>query len=162
MTDGSTTNPVQKDQEAPLSFGPLTGYIGYNIRVLQAEIFRDLPDRMGDLDLTPGEFSLLALVGANPGISQVRLVAVYRLDKSTVSHAVAKMVRRGLIRTDRSRTDRRFHALSLTGEGATALDGATRAVEAQERQMESVLTADERQALMSMLKRISATFSGDD
>src|SRR3990167_7872461 len=80
-----------------INFGPLPHYLGYQIRQAQAAVFRDLMTSIADLKVTPGEFGLLTMLDVNPGISQVELAAVYNLDKSTLSLAVGRLVKRGLV-----------------------------------------------------------------
>ncbi len=144
-------------QEAPrvMSFGPLLGYLGYQIRQAQAAVFRDLTASIANLGVTPGEYGLLTMVDENPGISQVDLVAVYRLDKSTLSLAVSRLVKRGLVRRMRSRSDRRYYALWLQPAGRGLLQKVRARVEAQERTMDSALHRGERALLLDMLQRVS-------
>lgn len=136
----------------------LPDYLGYQIRQAQTSVFRDFARMMADVGVAPGEFSLLTTINANPGISQNRLVRAYQLDKSTLSLAINKLVKRGLIRRTPDERDRRYFSLWLTGEGLTAMARATERVENQERVMDGVLQPGEREALLDMLRRISRAF----
>ena len=138
-----------------INFGPLPHYLGYQIRQAQAAVFRDLMTSIADIKVTPGEFSLLAMLDVNPGISQVDLAAVYKLDKSTLSLAVGRLVKRGLVRRTRSREDERYYALWLLRPGRLLLQRMRERVEAQEQTMDAVLRRGERQHLLDMLQRIS-------
>lgn len=139
----------------PITFGPLPGYLGYQIRQAQVAVFRDLVASITDLEVTPGEYSLLTLLDENPGISQIDLGAVYGLDKSTLSLAVARLVRRGLVRRTRDPDDKRYYALWLLPLGRSLLRRARARVEEQERAMDAVLRRGERRYLLDMLRRIS-------
>lgn len=139
-----------------LDLDNLAGYLGYQLRQAQAVSFRNLTPPLRALGITPGEFSLLSIVDGNPGVGQHDLVQVYRLDKSTLSVAVAALVRRELIRQQRDRGDRRRLTLHLTDEGCEMLGRATRIVEDQERRMAAVLAPGERDAVMDALRRIVA------
>lgn len=138
-----------------ISFGPLPGYLGYQIRQAQAAVFRNLMASITDLELTPGEYSLLTMLDENPGISQVDLVAVYHLDKSTLSLAVGRLVKRGLVRRTRSRDDERYFALWLEQPGRVLLQRVRARVEAQERTMDAALRRGERKLLLDMLGRVT-------
>jgi DNA-binding MarR family transcriptional regulator len=140
------------------SFGPLLGYLGYQIRQAQAAIFRDLTAATADLDLTPGEFGLLAMIDANPGISQIDLAAIHKLDKSTLSLAVTRLAKRGLIRRARSPDDDRANRLFLRKQGVSLLRGMRERIEVQERTMDAVLRPGERELILDALKRISHAF----
>ncbi|MBZ0216953.1 MAG: MarR family winged helix-turn-helix transcriptional regulator, partial [Fimbriimonadaceae bacterium] len=110
------------------------------------------------IGVTPGEFSLLALVSENPGIHQISLVRVYKLDKSTLSNSIKDLKNRKLIRQIRDRNDRRYYGLWLTEFGEAVLARATVRVEAQEHRMDSVLLPGEREQLLEQLSRISRAF----
>jgi DNA-binding MarR family transcriptional regulator len=143
----------------PVRFGPLPGYLGYQIRQAQVAIFRDLAATTATLNVTPGEYGLLSLVDANPGISQIDLAQVYGLDKSTLSQAVTRLHKRGLVRRTRSADDGRYYGLWLTPSGARLLAGARAHVEAQEKAMDHVLRPGERSQMLDMLARISRVFN---
>jgi DNA-binding MarR family transcriptional regulator len=143
---------------APLHFGPLPGYLGYQIRQAQTAIFRDLAASTATLNVTPGEYGLLSLVDANPGVSQIDLAQIYRLDKSTLSLAVTRLHKRGLVRRVRSAQDGRYYGLWLTPSGSRLLGNVRAHVEAQERAMDRILRAGERVRMLDMLERISRIF----
>lgn len=166
-SNGTRRKPASaaKEQRRPkrpfngaVKFGPLPGYLGYQIRQAQTAIFRDLVASTSKLNVTPGEYGLLSLLDANPGISQIDLAQVYGLDKSTLSLAVSRLGRRGLVRRTRSRTDGRYYALWLTRAGTSLLRRVRAHAEAQEKTMDSVLRAGERAQLLDMLTRISRVF----
>lgn len=145
--------------ERAIDFGPLPSYLGYQIRQAQTAIFRDLATSTARLNVTPGEYGLLSLVDANPGISQIDLVQVYRLDKSTLSLAVSRLVKRGLVERRRSREDGRYYALWVREPGHRLLGRVRVHVEAQERAMDAALRRGERRHLLDMLRRISGVFN---
>ena len=125
-------------------------------------MFVDFARVTGDLDLTPGQFSLLMLLAANPGISQIGLSRAFGLDKSTVSPSIDRLEKRGLVERTRTPNDRRFYALHLTPAGRDLLMRATERVERQEDMMASALTPDERRAMIDMLQRVEAAlFAGE-
>jgi len=145
-----------------VSLGPLPEYIGYQIRQAQSAIFRDLQSSFEEFKTTPGEFSLLSLIEANPGIAQVDLATLYRLDKSTLSLVVTRVVKRGLVERRPDPEDGRCMSLWLRRPGQTLLARMRRCVEAQEQLMDKVLERGERQRLISMLDRISFAFLYQD
>lgn len=140
------------------SFGPLLGYLGYQIRQAQAAVFRDLTAATADLEVTPGEYSLLTMIDANPGISQIDLAAIHKLDKSTLSLAVTRLVKRGLIRRVRSSDDDRANRLFLRAAGCGLLERVRERVEAQERTIDTALRPGERERMLDALQRISRVF----
>src|SRR3546814_2563087 len=89
-------------ESAEIDFAVLPGYVGYNLRRTQAAVFRDFARVIGDLDITPGQFGLLTLLAANPGISQIELSRAVGLDKSTVTPPIDRLQARGLLEIGRA------------------------------------------------------------
>ncbi|MBF0356119.1 MAG: MarR family transcriptional regulator [Alphaproteobacteria bacterium] len=147
--------PTQAD---PVDFAGLRSYIGYMARQAQTAVFRDFARITEETGLTPGEFSLLTLIGANPGINQITLVTLHNLDKSTLSLAIRDLMRQELIERKKDSRDGRYYALRLTRQGALQLEKATALVEEQERKMDATLKAGERAQLLDMLRRLSKAF----
>jgi len=141
-----------------IKFGRLPGYIGYQVRQAQSAVFRDISRALKDIAVTPGEFSLLAMLETNPGVNSVTLAKIYQLDKATLSLAIKSLVRRGIIRSTRSADDRRYYSLKLTPAGRAVLRRVTRRIERQERTMDAVLAPGERRRLLDLLQRISHAF----
>ena len=157
MTD-KQADSSDKPAAREVRFGPLPDMLGYQIRQAQTAVFRDFAVTMADLDVSPGEFSLLTLIDANPGASQTRLASVYRVDKSTLSLRIAGLVKRGLVRRSRSRIDQRYYALWLAESGRRLLAKVRKHVDRQEQTMADTPGPGERELLLDMLKRISHAF----
>ena len=141
-----------------VNLGKLPDYLGYQTRQAQAAVWRDFPRLMKDVGITPGEFGLLTLINANQGINQISLARVYKLDKSTLSYAINRLVDRDLIRRTREKEDRRHYALWLTDQGQDTLQGATEKVEEQERAMDAALEPGERELLLELLQKVARAF----
>lgn len=161
LAGGAASGAKHELRADRINYGKLPDYLGFNLRRAQAAMFVDFARVTGDLDLTPGQFSLLMLLAANPGISQIGLSRAFGLDKSTVSPSIDRLEKRGLVERNRTPNDRRFYALHLTPAGRDLLMRATERVERQEDRMASALTPDERRVLIDMLQRVEAAlFAG--
>jgi DNA-binding MarR family transcriptional regulator len=145
-----------ENQQKPIELAGLPDYLGYQIRQAQTAAFRDIEAKMKTIGVTPGEFGLLTIVNANPGINQKTLTGLYGLDKSTLSYAVNRLVDRKWINSKRDPEDGRYFGLWLTAVGRKKAGAATAHIEKQENLMDAVLAKGERQQLLSMLIRISA------
>jgi DNA-binding MarR family transcriptional regulator len=141
--------------------GPLPGYLGYNLRRAQAASFRHLDATAAGIDLSPGQFSLLTFLAANPDTSQTTIARVFGIDKSTLSPVLDAFARRGLITRKRADHDRRTNAIRLTGVGAALLARMRARVEAQEALMAATLAPEERARLLDMLRRITDALEAD-
>lgn len=153
--DPQPGNASPKPGSDGVALGPLPTYVGYNLRRAQAASFRHLEHLARDLNLTPGQFSLLALLAGNPGISQKALSRVSGVDTSTMSPALESLARRGLINRARAARDRRSYSLSLSPAGEEMLAAMRQHVERQERAMADALAPGERDRLLVMLERIA-------
>jgi DNA-binding MarR family transcriptional regulator len=138
------------------ALGPLPDYVGYALRRAQTASFRHLERSAGDLALTPGQFSQLAAIEANPGINQRTLALLFGLDKSTLSPAMETLAARGLVQRARDPADGRAWALSLTAQGRQLLARMRARIEAQERVIAAALAPAERRRLLAALRRIEA------
>lgn len=141
--------------------GPLPTYLGYNLRRAQAASFRHLDVTAAGIDLSPGQFSLLTFLEANPDASQTTIARVFGIDKSTLSPVLDAFAKRGLITRRRAEHDRRTNAIRLTGEGLALLARMRARVEAQEALMAAALEPEEHARLLDMLKRITDVLEAD-
>src|SRR3989338_2705904 len=135
----NATGPKAGQALAEIDFGKLPGYIGYQVRQAQSAVFRDLMRALRNTGGTPGEFSLLTLLRANPGINSITLTRIYQLDKATLSLSIKGLTARGLIASTRHPNDRRYYGLALTRAGRALLRRVTRFIERQERTMDAML-----------------------
>lgn len=147
---------VQVPAEAPLNLGGLDGYLGFHLRLAQEASFQAFARRTGEADLRPGRFAILVLIDANPGISQTELGAAAGRDKSTLTPALVDLERRGLVRRERAAHDRRSYALTLTDAGQEVLRTLSRHAAAHDRQLDSLVGEENKQAFMAILRRIIA------
>jgi DNA-binding MarR family transcriptional regulator len=108
-----------------------------------------------DLDLAPGQYSVLLLIGLNPGLSQMDLAAATGLDGSTLVPITNRFEKLGWIRRTRRKEDRRFYSLRVTPAGQAVLDNARPIIDAHERRLVSGLTERERDTLIDLLSRIT-------
>lgn len=147
-----------EDSHRPVERGPLPGFFGYNLRIAQTAVFAHFAETVGQLDgedISPGRFSLLTLLGANPGINQTDLSRAVGLDKSTLTPALDQLERKGIIIRQRTASDRRTYALSLSPKGQALLARLTTRVLKHEETIVAPLTAGERATLLRLLKKVA-------
>ena len=105
-----------------LSLGRLGDFVGFRLRRIQNQLSRDFMAITADEKLRSGLFSALAIIAANPGLSQITLAREVGLDKSLAVAAVDELEKRGWAVRQRSTVDRRRHALFITEAGEAFLD----------------------------------------
>lgn len=143
-----------------MEIGSLAELVGYQLRQAQSALFRDFTSISTRFGISPGEFSLLTLIKANPGVCQSDLTSMYKVDKSTISLSIGGLAKRGLVYRTRSESDNRYYTLWLTDVGRKLLEMVSAQVDAQERAMDAVLRPGERGCLLDMLRRIAGAFEG--
>lgn len=147
------SDPVA-EPEGEIDLGILSEIIGFRIRRIQNHLSRSLSALLNDPDLRPGVFSTLALIAANPGLSQKTLSREVGFDKASVVAILDNMEARGWTRRQRSTTDRRRHHLFVTPEGETALGRMTELVRQNEAEAHATLTSEEQATLGVLLDKL--------
>lgn len=137
-----------------LSLGRLGDFVGFRLRRIQNQLSRDLAAVTGEYKLRQGLFSALAIVSANPGLSQIRLAREIGLDKSAAVMVVDEIEKRGWAQRRRSTVDRRRHALYTTEAGEAFLKDMFERLNAVEGDVLTCLSGTELHVLSEMLDRI--------
>lgn len=140
-----------------IDFDELPTYVGYQVRRAQARIFGEFAARLGDLDLTPGLFGVLTLIRANPGITQVALAAAFGVDKSTLSPVIVRLEKRGLVRREVLKSDRRYHGLYFESAAETAFLAARDTFRALEADVAARLSKAEQRELTRLLAKLQGS-----
>lgn len=134
--------------------GILSELLGYHLRRAQLAVFADFARSMTGIDLTPGQFGVLARIAANPGLSQSALGRAIGIERSSVVAVIDRMEKRKLVVRGKTEGDRRANALSLSAEGAKLFRDASRRVRAHERRIVRGLTPAEARVLATLLRKI--------
>jgi DNA-binding MarR family transcriptional regulator len=140
-----------------ISLGRLGEFIGFRLRRIQNHLSSEFAPESGRSGLRPGEFSALAIISANPGLSQVMLSREVGLDKSATVMVIDDLEKQGLAERRRSPVDRRRHALYTTERGEAALAGMFDKLETVERDVLTALEPDDLHLLNAFLDRIYKT-----
>lgn len=136
------------------SEGILPELLGYQLRRTQLEVFADFERAMSGIDLTPGQFGVLARISANPGLTQSALGRAVGLERSTVVAVIDKLERRKLVVRGEAEGDRRANALMLSEDGQTLFREATRRVRQHERRIARHLSPAEAKSLAALLRKM--------
>lgn len=138
-----------------IALGPLENHLGYFVRRLQVWIFQDFVRTLAAHDIRPAQFSVLVVIGANPGLSQADIADTLGIERARLVRLLDGLEKRGLMRREGSPVDRRSHALFLTEAGATAL-GPIKALAAEhEAHLTERLGREKHDALLAALRQVS-------
>ena len=129
--------------------------VGHLLRRSQQRAVDLFVDEVGEAGPTPRQFAVLLSVHQNPGINQTDLVRMTGIDRSTLTEILRRLGRRGLIRRERQKEDRRTNALHLTKAGRAAMESSVAAVERAQQRILEPIPAAERAAAMRVLERLA-------
>lgn len=151
------SQPLERAGEsAPVrvSLGRLGDFVGFRLRRVQNQLSRNFAMVTANEGLRSGLFSSLAIIEANPGISQSELSHEVGLDKSVTVTIVDEMEKFGWAERRRSPQDRRRHALYITPAGAAKLSHLFSLMDETEAAVLHQLSPGEMQLLSELLDRM--------
>lgn len=130
----------------------LPDLLGYQLRRVQLAAFRDFDRHVGVLGVSPGRVGVLALIEANPGVTQSELARAVGLDRSTMVPLLDGFEKRRVVERRRG-ADRRTNGLWLTQAGKRLVVEIKRRIAAHEKRIAAGLSREERTQLLALLKK---------
>jgi len=101
--------------------------------------------------LTLRQFSVLAAIATDPGLSQSALVRITGIDRSTLADMMSRMEKRGLVTRTASALDARALSIHLSQNGAAMLRGMDKHARAADAAILDLLPKTKRRALLAIL-----------
>jgi DNA-binding MarR family transcriptional regulator len=144
------------EPQAGVDYGPLDGWVGFHLRLAQNASFQAFAREARGIDVSPGRFATLMLIGLNPGISQTALSRANARDKSSLTPVLEDLERRKLIRRVRPKSDRRSYRLLLTSAGERLLKQLTACATTHDRNLDRIIGLRERERFLRTLKKLVA------
>ena len=112
-------------------------------------------ERLGELGMEPRLLRFVHHLHDAEGLRQEDLSVETGLDKTTVAHAVKRLVNLGYVSRERCTEDRRCYRLCLTPRGKQLARAVIEAMEEWSTGLTAGFSEDERRALDSYLGRIA-------
>ena len=136
--------------------GAVSGIIGYRLRRAQVAVFQQFMSRFAEFGLTPAEYSVLALIGANPGSKQTEIGDALGIKRANFVALINGLDQRGLTERLEAAGDRRSNALHLTAEGEALIARANKVQSDFEAEMVERLGGTKaRNQLLQMLDKLA-------
>ncbi|HEV7692248.1 MAG TPA: MarR family winged helix-turn-helix transcriptional regulator [Hyphomonadaceae bacterium] len=142
-----------------LSMGVVETLIGFRFRRIQNEMSRRFKMLIARAEVNPGMFSALALIRANPGLSQTELAAQIGMDRATVVALIDALEANGWAKRTRDAQDRRKHSLSISPAGSRELARLEELALANEAPVRAALGPKGLADLRRLLDRIDAALA---
>jgi DNA-binding MarR family transcriptional regulator len=163
-TRSKVARPAETETElteaVELDLAELSGALGYALRRAQLAVFEDFSARFAALDLTPAQFSVILVIGLNPGRKQTEIARSLGIQRTNFVVMLDHLERRGLAERRRSAADGRSHAIFLTEAGSALLDKARLMQVEQERALVEAVGEEEHALLLTLLGRVLGLRSG--
>ncbi|MES2721662.1 MAG: MarR family winged helix-turn-helix transcriptional regulator [Pseudomonadota bacterium] len=105
---------------------------------------------------TQRQYAVLSAVEAHEGLTQTDLVRITGIDRSTLADMAARMITKGLLERQRSASDARANAVSLTAAGRELLEDAKPKMAAADARLLKLLSSGKREGLVSVLRDLIA------
>ena len=114
-----------------------------------------------DLDLQKGQFIFLTRVCENPGINQIDLSNLLKVDKTTTAKALQKLIDAGYIRKARDEQDKRMWRLYAESKG---LDTYSQLIEEENRNISvcfAHFSEGEKETVLTLIKKMCNNIEND-
>jgi DNA-binding MarR family transcriptional regulator len=140
--------------------GSVSGIIGYRLRRAQLAVFQQFMAHFAEFGVTPAEYSVLALIGANPGSKQAEIGDALGIKRANFVALINALEQRGLAERQQVAGDRRANALFLTKRGADFVASANAAqAEFEAAMVERLGGPKARNQLLVLLDRLVSAHS---
>lgn len=136
----------------------LHGVVGYQLAqasIVTTQVFNQ--EVGGPLDMRTVEYTVLALVHANPGVTARQLSRGLAVAPPNIAVWLDRLQSRGLVERSRSETDARVQHLRATSKGAALVKQATRRLVDGENASLAALSPAERAMLVELLHKVALT-----
>lgn len=151
-------NPDDADRPGPeaVDLTELEALVGYRLRRAHLAVLQDFQRSFSDLDIRPGQYSVLITLASQPGLRQSQLADALGIKRANLVILLDELQKRGLLLRLPSATDRRAVSLHLTDLGhALTVDLRRQQAEHEARIAEQLGSAANREALLEILGRLA-------
>jgi DNA-binding MarR family transcriptional regulator len=148
--------PLGADRETPaaVDLGPLSGFIGYRLRRAQLSVFAGFEQALREIDLSPGQLSVLVVISRNPGLTQSDVCTALGIQRANFTPLLHELEAMGLATRQVLPADRRSNTLRLTSLGRDVVVRALALHERLERRITDCLGESGRAQLAELLRKL--------
>jgi len=148
---GARARPSTEGRARKIETAGLVEHLGYLLRRAQINVFQDFRRTLEPLDIRPAQYSVLTVIQANPGLTQMALAHTLGIERSRLVHLLDALEARAFVQRVASKTDRRSHALHLTEEGEKAFAQIRALAQKHEKNVADKLGPQRRKELLRLL-----------
>jgi len=144
--------PKRRNGGRQPDLGVLKGHLGYFLRRAQVSIFQDFIRTLSNIDIRPAQYSVLVVIGSNPGLSQADVAETLGIERARLVRLLDRLEKRGLTQRQASPVDRRSHSLKLTPAGRSTLKRAKALASIHEARLVERLGSGPHRMMMEALR----------
>lgn len=133
----------------------LSSQVGLLLRFAQAAVWGDLLGSFKPFGFRPQHYAALKIIESRPGCKQLELGEALGISRSNLVMLIDELVDQKLVERRQNSIDRRSNALSLSGRAKALLPELDQAQFAHETRLARVLTENERDTLVDLLRKLS-------
>ena len=135
----------------------LRNCINYLLTVAQHEVFVVFSERLAEFGVTPGQYGILDCLWSQGSATPKEIAQTLRLENSTVSGMLDKLQKRGLVTRVLDPNDRRSIRVEASEAGKAIREDVLRTVDELNQAVLAPFTAQQRQQLLELLRRLCGT-----
>ncbi|MCB2185599.1 MAG: MarR family winged helix-turn-helix transcriptional regulator [Deltaproteobacteria bacterium] len=125
------------------------------VRKAGRRLTRHYDRRLEPSGLKITQFSMLANINRNPGLTVSDLAGLLVMDQTTVTRNLGVLVREGYVRLEPAETDRRVKRVYISGPGAAKLAQARPWWDQAQREVEETLGRQGAEGLLAILGKLA-------
>lgn len=133
---------------------PLADSPAFLVRLAQLRAFDEFHRQFAGFGVTPAEFSVFALVVANPGVRPGAVAEELRVKPSNIAALVNALAAAGLVERTPDAAELRANRLYATGAGLEAWKEMERSHRETEARFMEGLSAEERERFVALLRKL--------
>ena len=137
-----------------VELGLLTDLTGFSVKLVWILGHGLLSREFGETGITPHRFSMLEVIGCNPGLQQTQLAAALALSRPATTLAVDFWEERGCVERRKIDGDRRSVGVCLTPHGLEELERLRGLVRKADAALTAGLSDAETRELRRLLEKI--------
>jgi DNA-binding MarR family transcriptional regulator len=161
LPDATEEARVRDQGGGPVDLGRLNRNLGFRLRRVNQRLSRKFGERTRPFGFRSGGISALAIIEANPGISQIEIAREVDVDASVAVGMINDMRQRALISRTRLPNDKRRYAIAITDKGRGLLDEIFAMIEEMENQSLRCLSPTELLFLGRILDKLYSQMDDD-
>jgi DNA-binding MarR family transcriptional regulator len=138
-----------------IDLGEFSSSLGFLLRIAQVQVFNALFETLAQVNVKPGEFTVLWVIGLNPQLRQGSLAQRLEIKPAHMTKLVQRLVQAGYVIRSTPEDDRRSVRLSLTNNGRALLAQHKADFLDLHKQERGNLSASESKQLCNLLRKFT-------